>query len=84
MESLAQTDSRALKRNEIEGFVKKWQYAKFLHHISMYLNVLVRLKELSVRMQQERHDPLYVITNYTALKNSPKPGGDKWRSLDTL
>ena len=61
LESLAQTDSQALKRAEIEGFTKKWQQAKFPLHIALYLDVLTPLKVLSVSMQKEDHDPVLML-----------------------
>ena len=61
LESLAQTNYKASKGCEIQGFVKKWQYAKFLLHLAMYLDVLTPLKVLSVIVQQEKHDPVYVL-----------------------
>ena len=61
LESLANTDSQTLKRHEIKGYAKKWQYAKFPLHIAMYLDVLTPLKVLSVSLQQEKHDPAYML-----------------------
>ena len=52
LESLANTDSQALKCHKIEGYAKKWQYAKFQLHIAMYLDVLMPLKVLSVSLQE--------------------------------
>ena len=63
LESLANTDSQALKNHEIAGYAKKWQYAKFPLHITMYLDVLPPLKVLSVSLQQEKHDPVYMLRN---------------------
>ena len=63
LESLANTDEQALKHHEIEGYAKKWQYAKFPLHITMYLDVLLPLKVLSVSLQQEKHDPVYMLRN---------------------
>ena len=63
LESLVNKDSQALKRHEIEGYTKKWQYAKFPLHIAMYLAVLTPLKVLSVSLQQEKHDPVYMLRN---------------------
>ena len=63
LESIANTDSQALKRHEIEGYTKKWQYAKFPLHIAMYLDVLMPLKVLSVSLQHEKHDPIYMLRN---------------------
>ena len=36
LESLANTDSQALKRAEIEGEVKKWKNEKFHIHLAIY------------------------------------------------
>ena len=58
LESLAQTDSQALKRAEIEGFVKKWEYAKYPLYLPLYLDILTPVKVLSQHMQQEMHDPI--------------------------
>ena len=63
LESLANTDSQALKRHEIEGYTKKWQNAKFPLHIAMYLDVLTQLKVLSASLQQEKRDPVYMLKN---------------------
>ena len=63
LESLVNTDSQALKCHEIESYAEKWQCAKFPLHIAMYLNVLTPLKVLSVRLQQEKHDPIYMLRN---------------------
>ena len=62
LESLASTDSQALKY-EIKGYTKKWQYEKFSLHIAMYLDVLTSLKVLSVSLQQEKHGPVYMLRN---------------------
>ena len=63
LEFLANTDSQALKHHEIEGYAKKWQYAKFPLHIAVYLEVIMPLKVLSVSLQQEKHDPVYMLRN---------------------
>ena len=63
LESLANTDSQALKRHEIEGYTKKWQNAKFPLDIAMYLDVLTQLKVLSASLQQEKRDPVYMLKN---------------------
>ena len=61
LESLAQTDSQALKRSELEGFSKKWQHAKYPLHLAMYLDVLMPLKTLSLGLQKEEHDPVLIL-----------------------
>ena len=61
LESLAQTNAQSLKKAEIEGFAKKWQYAKFSLHLAIYLDVLAPLKALSVSMQKEEHYPVTML-----------------------
>ena len=61
LESLAVTDSQALKRSEIEGFVKQWHYAKFPLHMAMYLDILQPIKVFSISMQAETHDPVKML-----------------------
>ena len=56
LESLTQTDSRAPKRNELVGYSKKWQQAKYPLHLALYLDILHPLKVISLVMQQETHD----------------------------
>ena len=53
LESLAQTDSQALKHNKLVGYSKKWQQAKYPLHLALYLNILQPLKVISLVMQQE-------------------------------
>ena len=52
-----------MKYHEIKGYAKKWQYAKFQLRIAMYLDVLTPLKVLSVSLQLEKHDPVYMFKN---------------------
>ena len=59
------TDSQALKRVEIQGEAKKWQNAKFLIHLEIYLDVLALLKALSLGFQNEKHDPVFAIRRIT-------------------
>ena len=58
LESLAQTDSQALKRNKLVGYSGKWQQAKYPLHLALYLDILQPLKVISLVMQQETHDPV--------------------------
>ena len=48
--SLSQTDSQALKRAELKGYLLKWKDAS-----------LVPLKGLKLSFQQELHDPVKVV-----------------------
>ena len=50
LESLAQTDSQALKRAELVGFAKKWAQAKYPIHLALYLDILQPIKVLSLVM----------------------------------
>lgn len=61
LESLAHTDSQALKRAEIEGEAKKWKNAKFPIHLALYIDVLTPLKVLSLGFQKEKHDPVLAV-----------------------
>jgi len=61
IESLAHTDSQALKRAELTGEAKKWQNAKFPIHLAIYLDVLTPLKVLSLGFQKESHDPVITL-----------------------
>ena len=61
LESLAQTDSQALKRAELVGWAKKLMDAKYPIHLAVYLDVLIPLRVLSLSFQKGKHDPLSVI-----------------------
>ena len=61
LESLAHTDSQALKRAEIQGEAKKWKNAKFPIHLALYIDVLTPLKVLSLGFQKEKHDPVLAV-----------------------
>ena len=52
LESLAQTDSQALKRAELQGDAKKWSNAKYPIHLAIYLVVLKPLSVLSLGFQK--------------------------------
>ena len=61
LESLAITDSSALKKAEIEGYAKLWKPASYVIHAAIYLDFLSPIKRLSLAMQQERHDPVKTV-----------------------
>ena len=65
LESLAHTDSQALKRTEITGEAKKWANAKYPIHLAVYLDVLTPLKVLSLGFQKEKHDPVTAVRRIT-------------------
>ena len=48
LELLANTDSQALKRAEVDGEAKKWKNGKFPIHLAIYLDVLTPLKVISL------------------------------------
>ena len=58
VESLSQTDSQALKRAELKGYLLKWKDASIPISLAIYLDVLSPLKRLSLSFQQELHDPV--------------------------
>ena len=61
LESFAQTNAQSLKKAEIEGFAKKWQYTNFSIHLTIYLDVLTPLKVFSMSMQKEEHNPVTML-----------------------
>ena len=65
LESLAQTNSQALKRAELVGWAKKWMDAKYPIHLAIYLDVLTPLKVFSLGFQKEKHDPVSAIRRIT-------------------
>ena len=56
IESLSQTDSQALKRAELKGYLLKWKDASIPISLAIYLDILSPLKRLSLSFQQELHD----------------------------
>ena len=60
-ESLSQTDSQALKRAELKGYLQKWKDASNPISLAIYLDVLSLLKRLSLSFQQELHDPVKAV-----------------------
>ena len=65
LESLAQTDSQALKRAELVGWAKKWMDTKYPIYLAIYLDILSPLKVLSLGFQKEKHDPVSAIRHIT-------------------
>ena len=61
VESLSQTDSQALKRAELKGYLLKWKDASIPISLAIYLDVLSPLKQLSLGFQQELHDPVKAV-----------------------
>ena len=61
LESLANTDSQALKRAEIAGEVNSKKNGKVLIHLAIYLDVLTPLKVIGLGFQKEKHDPTEAV-----------------------
>ena len=61
IESLSQTDSQALKRAELKGYLLKWKDASIPISLAIYLDVLSPLKWLSLGFQQDLHDPVKAV-----------------------
>ena len=61
IESLFQTDSQALKRAELKGYLLKWKDVSIPIFLAIYLDVLSPLKRLSLSFQQELHDPVKAV-----------------------
>ena len=61
VESLSQTDSQASKRAELKGYLKKWKDASYPINISIYLDVLSPIRQLSLSFQQDLHDPVKAV-----------------------
>ena len=68
LESLAQTNSQALKSADIVGEAKKWKNAKFPIHLAIYLYMLTPLKILSLAFQNEIHDSVVAIRQIREFK----------------
>ena len=61
VESLSQTDSQALKRAELKGYLLEWKDASIPIFLAIYLDVLSLLKRLSLSFQRELHDPVKAV-----------------------
>ena len=61
VESLSQTDSQALKRAELKGYLLKLKDASIPISLTIYLDVLSPLKRLSLSFQHELRDPVKAV-----------------------
>ena len=61
LESLCYTDSRALKRAELEGQARKWKEATYPMYLAIYLDILSPTRRISIDMQSDFHDPVKVV-----------------------
>ena len=58
IESLSQTDSQPKRRAQLSGFLKRWKHALLPLSMSIYLDVLSPLRNMSLSFQKDRHDPV--------------------------
>ena len=58
---LPHSDSQPKKREEIEGYLNKWQDAGYVIHMAIFIDILSPLRRLSLSMQHENHDPVNII-----------------------
>ena len=61
LEQLAHGDSQPKKREEIKGYLNKWQDAGYIIHMVILIDILsplLRRLSLSMIMQHENHDPV--------------------------
>ena len=61
LEQLAHSDSQPKKREEIKGYLNKWQGAGYVIHVAIFIDILSPLRRLSLSMQHENHDPVKII-----------------------
>ena len=61
LEQLAHSDSQPKKREEIKGYLNKWQDAGYVIHMAIFIDILSPLRRLSLSMQHENHDPVKII-----------------------
>ena len=60
LEQLGHTDSHLKKREEIKGFVNKWKDTGYLMHIAIIIDILSLMRQLSLSLQRDKHDPVKV------------------------
>ena len=58
IKSLWQTDSQPKRRAQLIGFIKRWKNASLPLSMSIYLDVLPPMRQLSLSFQKDRHDPV--------------------------
>ena len=60
LEQLAHSDSQPKKREEMKGYLNKWQDAGYIIHMAILIDILSPLRRLSLSMiiQHENHDPV--------------------------
>ena len=60
LEQLAHSDSQPKRREEIKGYLNKWQDAGYVIHMAIFIDILSPLQRLSLSMQHENHDPVKI------------------------
>ena len=58
LEELANNDSSSKKQQNIKGFLKQWDHAKYPMHLVIYLDVLSILVRMSRSKQSYEHNPV--------------------------
>ena len=63
LEQLAHSDSQPKKREEIKGYLNKWQDTGYIIHMAILIYILLPLRRLSLSMimQRENHDPVLKV-----------------------
>ena len=61
IESLLQTDLQPKWRAQLSGFLKCWKHASLPLSMSIYLDVLSPLRNMSLSFQKDFHDPVKVL-----------------------
>ena len=61
IESLSQTDSQPKRRAQLSGFLKRWKHALLPLSMSIYLDVLSPLRNMSLSFQKDHHDPVKAL-----------------------
>ena len=56
------------KKGELQGFLRRKKQAKYVIHITIYLDVLTPIRHLSLGFQQNQHDPFKAVTTWTMVK----------------
>ena len=55
------SNSQPKKRDEIKGYLNKWQDAGYVIHMAIFIDILSPLQRMSLSMQHENHDPIKII-----------------------
>ena len=61
LEELANNDSQVEKRDQIQGYLNKWENGKYPLSMAVYLDVLSFLTRMSFSEQKEQHDPVKAV-----------------------